>query len=232
MNQIEIRELSDKLLYDNTVILNYSIQYPQIINSRYSFGQRIFNMYNQKIAFDLQKYIKTELFNDAKSVYEYNKANGFPLMVYEVILKYNITRNNNYIVSLYSDEYMYTGGAHGSTIRKGQTWDLRNGRMLPLQYFYPNDSYYLINILKSINFQIKQQIEQEGEGIYFDNYCELILETFKLENFYVFNNFAEVFFQQYDIAPYSSGIPTFKISFWEYKCKNKTQKCNCISAFC
>lgn len=213
MNQIEFKAFSDKLIYDNNVILTYNIQYPQIVNSRFLLGQRLFNMYNQQIAFALLRYIKTELYKDAIELYKYNKENNYPIMVYEVILKYEITRNSGDIVSLYSDEYMFTGGAHGNTIRKGQTWDLRTARMLPLQYFYPNNPYYVINILKSINSQIKKQIEQEGEGIYFDNYCELVLDTFNLENFYVYNSYVEVFFGQYDIAPYSTGIPTFKIKY-------------------
>lgn len=46
---------------------------------------------------------------------------------------------------------------------------------------------------------------------YFENYCELVLETFRLENYYIIPNGIVIYFQQYDIAPYSSGIPIFYI---------------------
>ena len=83
------------------------------------------------------------------------------------------------------------------------------GKQLDLCCFYPNNPYYVIDILKNINSQIKQQIEQGG--FYFDNYCELVLESFRLNNYYLTSNGISIFFQQYDIAPYSSGIPVFYV---------------------
>lgn len=210
MNQIEKKTLKGELKYKNMVILTYRIEYPEMIFSNYPFGRVIFNRYNREKAISLEQYIKTELYENAKEVYEYNMANGYPIMVYEVILEYHITYNEDFIVSLYEDEYQFTGGAHGNTIRTSQNWDLRVGRKLPLSYFYPNNPYYIINILKEINTQIKRQIE-EGKNQYFENYCELVLETFNLESYYVLPNAVAIYFQQYDIAPYSSGIPVFLI---------------------
>lgn len=213
MNYIEIKKITHNLIYDNTVILKYTIEYPQIINSQYILGQRNFNTYNLKIVNDLKQYIFTELYNSAKDVYKYNKENGYPIMVFEVYVSCNITENYNNIVSLYTDKYIFEGGAHGTTIRTSQNWDLAVGMQFDLSRLFPNNQYYIINILKEINKQIKEQIEKEGENIYFQDYCQLVLENFNLKNFYMFPNYFEVFFQQYDIAPYSTGIPTFKIKY-------------------
>lgn len=213
MNYIEIKKISHNLIYDNTVILKYTIEYPQIINSQYILGQRNFNIYNLKIVNDLKQYIFTELYSSAKDVYKYNKENGYPIMVFEVYVSCNITENYNNIVSLYTDKYIFEGGAHGTTIRTSQNWDLAVGMQFDLSRLFPNNQYYIINILKEINKQIKEQIEKEGENIYFKDYCQLVLENFNLKNFYMFPNYFEVFFQQYDIAPYSTGIPTFKIKY-------------------
>ena len=131
-------------------------------------------------------------------------------MEYEIILEYNVTYNKDNIVSIYYDQYEFTGGAHGNTIRTSQNWNLSAGKMLPLSYFFPNNPYYIIDILIEINKQIKEQI-QNGTNYYFDNYCELVLETFNLENYYLIEKGIAIFFQQYDIAPYSSGIPVFYI---------------------
>ena len=62
-----------------------------MISSKYTYGKEIFNNYNKKKAIDLERYVKTDLYENAKEVYEYNKANGYPIMVYEVISEYNIT---------------------------------------------------------------------------------------------------------------------------------------------
>ena len=210
MNKIEKREIKDELKYKNTVVLTYKIEYAQITETEYEIGKRNFNYYNKLKALELQQYIINNLFKEAKALYDYNSSNGYPIMEYEIILEYNVTYNKDNIVSIYYDQYEFTGGAHGNTIRTSQNWNLSAGKMLPLSYFFPNNPYYVIDILREINKQIKEQI-QNGTNYYFDNYCELVLETFNLENYYLIEKGIAIFFQQYDIAPYSSGIPVFYI---------------------
>lgn len=210
MNKIEKREIKDELKYKNTVVLTYKIEYAQITETEYEMGKRNFNYYNKQKALELQQYIINNLFKEAKALYDYNSSNGYPIMEYEIILEYNVTYNKDNIVSIYYDQYEFTGGAHGNTIRRSQNWNLYEGKMLLLSYFFPNNPYYVIDILIEINKQIKEQI-QNGTNYYFDNYCELVLETFNLENYYLTEKGIAIFFQQYDIAPYSSGIPVFYI---------------------
>lgn len=112
MNKIRKIELKDELKYMGTTILKYSLQYPEIIYTDYPQSKNIFNIYNKKIAKDLENYVITKLYEKAKKTYIYNKKNNFPVMVYEVLLQYNITYNRDYIISLYYDQYEFTGGAH------------------------------------------------------------------------------------------------------------------------
>lgn len=210
MNEIEKKTIKGELKYKNTIILTYKIDYPQMIFSKYTYGKEVFNNYNKNKAIELEQYIKTDLYKNAKEVYEYNIANGYPVMVYEVISEYSITYNDAFIVSLYQDEYQFTGGAHGSTIRTSQNWNLRNAITIPLLYFFNNNPDYIIDILKQINNDIKQQIE-EGKNQYFENYCELTLNTFNSNSYYITPKAIAIYFGQYDIAPYSSGIPVFLI---------------------
>ena len=208
MNKVKIYTAEKELYYQGEVILKYSIEYPEIIET--SYQKEMFNKYNRKKAIQLKEFAEGELYQQAKETYEYNKKNGYPIMIYELVNKCNITYNYKNLLSLYFDEYTYAGGAHGSTIRKAQTWDLQLEMQIPLQAFFEGNEYYLIDILKQINMQIKTQIEQ-GNNIFFPNYCELVLDTFKLENYYLTPEGIAIFFQQYDIAPYSSGIQTFVI---------------------
>lgn len=207
MNQIKTRVLSGELKYDNTVILTYKIEYPEIVFSFYELGRNVFNRYNRSLAINLEKYVRGELYKSAKETYDYNKEHGYPIMVYEFLNVFEITYNKDFIVSLYMDKYEFAGGAHGNTIRSSQNWDLRIGRQLPLSYFYPNNPNYVADILKNIVKQISENPEN-----YFDDYCKLVLDTFNIESFYITEKDVAIYFQQYDIAPYSTGIPTFLIS--------------------
>lgn len=208
MVRIETRELTGELKCDDTVVLTYTISYPEI-TSLNNFGVAIFNMYNRQKAIDLEKYTKTYLYPESCELYKHNKENGYPIMVYEVNSQFTITYNQNNFISLYIDQYEFRGGAHGSTIRSSQTWNLQTGQILNLSYFYSNNPFFILDILRNINSQIKSQIEQGGA--YFDNYTELLLQNFNPENYYLTPYGIVIYFQQYDIAPYSSGIPIFYV---------------------
>lgn len=210
MNDIETKILEKKLSYKGNIILSYKIEYPKITKSENDYGRIVFNNYNRSRANEIKEYAEGELFEEAKQVYDYNNKNGFPIMVFEVDRNYKVTYNKKTIISLYTNEYIYNGGAHGITTRESQNWDIRIGEQIELWQLYPNNPYFILDILKQINEQIEKQIANEN-NYFFDNYCQLLIETFNPESFYYEKNNLVIFFQSYDIAPYSSGIPIFEI---------------------
>ena len=203
--QITKRIIENNLKYENTVILKYHIEYPEITNEN-NTATRMFNIYNERIAKDLQKRAESELYIEAIELYKYNKQNNYPIMTYEIYRTYEVTLNTNKLISLYADEYIFTGGAHGNTIRTSQTWNMDNARMIRLYELYRNP-YFILNILKQIITQINNE-----KDIYFEDACCLVIETFNPQNFYLTPSSVVIYFQQYDIAPYSSGIRTFKLN--------------------
>lgn len=202
MNFINKNILEKELFYDNTLILKYHIEYPSIPSNIE------FNNYNQRIAINLKNRSEGELYDEAIQTYKYNKENGYPVMVYEVYQTFEITLNTWNSLSLYIDEYVFTGGAHGNTIRTSQTWNLYQNCMVPLESFFRNNPYFMVDILKEVNNQIANNKE-----IYFEDSCNLVLQTFNPRNFYLVPQGIIIYFQQYDIAPYSSGIRTFLIRY-------------------
>lgn len=203
--QIINKILERNLIYDNTVVLKYHIEYPQIVPDSTVYIKR-FNSYNENIALSLQQKAENELFKEAIELYKYNKKNNYPTMVYEVYQNYKITFNSWKIISLFIDEYTFTGGAHGNTIRSSQTWGLSQGRQIELYQFF-NNPYFILQILKDIKMQIGENSE-----IYFDDACCLLIDTFNPQSFYLDQRSIIIYFQQYDIAPYSSGIMEFSVN--------------------
>ncbi len=207
MFKIITKTLEDKFYCEDNLILEYKINYPQVVNNRCNFFK--FNSYNYKLALALQKNIEDNLLQEAQNLYEYNKSNGYPIMTYDVLQTYNITYNANNIISLYTEQYIYSGGAHGATNITGQTWNMKCSRLMSLSDFYPNNEYFILYLLKQINYEISKSSEN-----YFDNYCTLVLETFNPNNFYITSSKTLcVFFGEYDIAPHSTGIPTFCVNY-------------------
>ncbi len=206
INDIRIINYTFKnnLYYKGNLVLKYKINFPQII------GCEKFNIYNYNLAKKLQEKCEGELLEEAKELYDYNSKNNYPIMVYEVLTVYNVTYNYNMVISLYSDEYIFSGGAHGNTKRTSQSWNLNKEKMLKLEDFYSENPNYVSTIISEVNAQIASNIKN-GNNYYFDNYCCLTSENFKIENYYLNRNNIIIYYQQYDIAPYSSGILTFNV---------------------
>lgn len=207
MAKIIKKILEENLSYDNTVILKYHIEYPYIDSGSYLSGVEKFNTYNKELALELKNKIEKQLYKDAINTYKYNKEHGYPTMVYEVYKSLKITLNRGQLVSLYLDEYMFSGGAHGNTVRTSQTWNLGNGKIIKLYELF-KEPYFLLEIFKSIDSQIRDNADK-----YFEDACSLVLETFNPQNYYLTTEKEVIiYFQEYDIAPYSSGIPIFEVT--------------------
>ena len=202
------RILQKEMKYENTVVLKYHIEYSEIVMDwqQNRNGIKKFNDYNLKMALQTQQKAENELYKEAIELYKYNKENGYPQMMYELYREYQITLNQENAVSMYIDEYIFSGGAHGTTTRTSQTWNLMLGKMVELYELYPNEPYFLLDILRKINREISENIE-----IYFADPYPLVVEYFNPDSYYIDNGKVVIYFQQYDIAPYSSGIIEFTL---------------------
>lgn len=208
MLKIINRILQKEMKYENTVVLKYHIEYPEIVMDwqQNRNGIKKFNDYNLKMALQTQQKAENELYKEAIELYKYNKENGYPQMMYELYIEYQITLNQENAVSMYIDEYIFSGGAHGTTTRTSQTWNLMLGKMVELYELYPNEPYFLLDILRKINREISENLEN-----FFADPYPLVVEYFNPESYYIDNGKVVIYFQQYDIAPYSSGIIEFTL---------------------
>lgn len=200
--------LRDKLKYNGETLLTYKIEYPEFCSSCYRLCLAKVNEFIRRKALEYRKYCETELFCMAVEQYKTDIENNFPIRVYEALLTYEMTYLDTCIISAYFNRYEYTGGAHGNTTRYSQTWNLQRCGLAELYQLVrcpPDYKTYILSV-------VEKQIEKEPE-IYFDNYRELISETFNENSFYCTREGIIVYYQQYDIAPYSSGIREFLIPY-------------------
>jgi hypothetical protein len=128
-----------------------------------------------------------------------------PYHTYEIVSRfsqYYVTRD---VLSFYVDYYTYTGGAHGMTDRVAYNIDLNTGQELALSDLFAPDSNYT----EMINEKVRSIITLNPE-IYFEGKMRFkgISED---QRFYLENGHLIVYFLQYEIAPYASGIRTFPV---------------------
>jgi len=200
--------MEENLFFNGEKLLHYKIEYPEFRSSRYQMTLAAVNRYYANTAEQYRRYIKTELFDMAVEQYKDAIDQGFPVRVFEALQVFEMTYNNACILSLYVDRYTYTGGAHGSTVRSSQTWNLQKGYMIRLAQLFRCRIEPKAYILARVTVQI-----QENPDIYFEDYPKLIDENFNENSFYCTPYGLVVYYQQYDIAPYASGIREFLIPY-------------------
>ena len=200
--------LCGKLKFNGETLLTYKIEYPQFCSSCYRMCLPQANKFYEEKACEFENYCKTELYYMAVRQYLDDIENGFPIRTFEAVLAYEVTYLCACVISVYFDQYQYTGGAHGNTIRSSQTWNLRDCALIELGRLVRCLPDYKSYILAEVEAQIKENPE-----IYFENYKELIAETFNENSFYSKAEGLVVYYQQYDIAPYSSGIREFLLPY-------------------
>lgn len=209
-DSISIKKMTiqNELKFNGVTLLTYKIEYPEFRSSRFPICLFKVNRFYRSQALEYKRYCETKLFPMAVQQYKDAIENGFPVRVFEVMQVYEVTYSQACIISLYYDRYEYTGGAHGNTIRQSQTWQLKRCGLLKLDQLVrcpPNYRFYILS-------EVAKQISKEPE-IYFEDYKELIVKTFNKDSFYCTQKGIVIYYQQYDIAPYSSGIREFLIPY-------------------
>jgi hypothetical protein len=125
----------------------------------------------------------------------------------EMLGWYEIKTNERGILSLTIGNYAYPyHAAHGLTIVKGLTFDVKSGDKIELKDLFKPGIYYVKELSDIVAQQIKDRnIELLGEfnGIRPD------------QDFYIADKSLVLFFQLYEITPYYMGLQYFPISVYQ-----------------
>ena len=218
MQTITKNTKSDVMLHNDVPVLTYTIPYPSFTSTCSAETANTINQFYEIQSQQSEKYCREVLYPQAVEDAMYAKDNEFPFHSYEFLSDYVITYNQDCIASLYTDQYSYLGGAHGNTLRQSQTWNFQTGDQLHLNDFFP-DVKNLNDIFNVIQDEITVR-QKDNPSTYFDDYAKLIRGNFDMNAFYLKPCGIVIYYQQYDIAPYASGIPEFFFPF--ENCKDDT----------
>lgn len=204
------RMLKRDLYCGGQKLLSYEISYPCFAGPDFCAAVCRINQYCRAQALAFQCYCECTLFRMAAAQYREDAAAGNPAVRFEAVLSYRITLNADCTLSLYFDRYEYTGGERGNTERSSQTWDLQTACRVRLKNLFQAGFLYGTYAMNRIEDQIEERLVN-GTGEYFSDYVNRVEEGFRDENFFLTPRGIVLYFQQYDLAPYSEGIPSFLI---------------------
>ncbi|HEY4430138.1 MAG TPA: DUF4163 domain-containing protein [Paenibacillus sp.] len=121
---------------------------------------------------------------------------------YDYSQTYVVTFNREGVLSVVVDQYGYSGGAHGGTLRTGHTFSLKDGKKIELKDLLKAEPNYKQKLDKMLKASTKDIAFPESTGGLTENPA-----------FFVSESGLAIFYQQYEIAPYAAGIPTYTFNF-------------------
>ncbi|MGL5351936.1 MAG: DUF3298 and DUF4163 domain-containing protein [Clostridium sp.] len=196
---IEYPIIVDKIIKEKNRYLTIDVKIPQI---------------NGLIKKDEEKVINSKILDfttmwisDVKEIADeyYGPPNNlYPTFPYELIGTYTL-KSSGEILSFYIDYYQFTGGAHGITNRVAYNIDINSGRDMLLGDLFKDKHTYE----KLINKEIEKEIAKNADNYFIgkDGFNGIK----KNQRYYIEDNNIVVYFGEYEIAPYATGMPQFKI---------------------
>lgn len=169
-------------------------------------NERIVEVINKHISGIFTEHI--EWLNNIECYREKNE----PDIVYESVLESKVYNNTEGILSICFIGYEYFGGAHGTHSVSAYSFDLNEGRIITLsEVVGVEDS----DLYKMIELCVNEDIQNSKSGKYFEE--EYSVDDISEIGFYIKDKKVYIFYNEYELGPYASGIIELKLCDLNYK---------------
>jgi hypothetical protein len=218
-----------KVLNPDDSYVTFDVKYPFFKNADASFNSSI------------ETLIKTQMDDHKKASEEYWQARIDTATEGENIPKvptkedklsfiadFTIVQSNSTYISFIENCGGFSGGAHGYEVKASFNYDVVNKKVIALKDLFPSDPQYLLNslsttsrlYLKSQFATVSEEDKKNSDPQALKEYVDNIISTIESgtdpteENFSVFTftpDKIKIYFAQYQVGPYSIGMPEVEV---------------------
>ncbi len=214
-SEIRTERIEDLLFSETKPVLEIKIEYPQVFGRISGYCENRFNKYYLNSAAKTNAYARNELFKRAEDLFKNSEKTGFPFNFMTIEKTLTVSRIGDDFISILFDTFKYERGAHGMTTRNSDTWNVKNGSIMPLGSFFVKGFNYIKYIRENISRQIAEDLK-ENESVYYKNAPERCKRNFNEKRYYLSDTGFIFFYPTYSIAPYYAGIRTFEVPFEDF----------------
>ena len=194
-------------------VLSASVSVPQPVPAADRVSRRILKYYQLQCRSYL-RYCEKWLLPQAETEYRAALAASAPLPCFRAELGYRVTYNEGGLWSLYTQSREHTLPGPALLTRRGDTWDLTTGYLVPLSAFFPVRSSWRKQLLSLAAEEIQRQ-ERAGISRYDPDWRKKLRRRFNSRNYYLTEEGLTYFFPMYAIAPAAEAIPAFTLPYGE-----------------
>ncbi len=209
--EVESKTETVEFRQEGIPIVEAEVSYPVVTYKGLQKNAAVLSRFYSDGAQSYLKFVKKQMLPVARKFYVQSVRIGDDIRVFEANQSFSCTYNSG-LISIFYDQYEYTGGVHGGTVRFADTFHLAEGRFIRLKELFLSGVRYKKVLVSLIIEQIEKQIEHGG-AFYYDNYRRAARRYFSVDQFYLQPGGLVIYYQQYTLAPYSMGLPTFFIPY-------------------
>lgn len=184
---------------ETTDSFSYDIEYPVISG-----------LADKSIEDEINYRIKNQVYTHVESLKKTSQSRPIDhySRMYSAYTSFEVKTISSEFISLVGIFGDYTGGAHGNFDFITYNINTSTGENIPLDYFFKSD----FNYKQVINGEISNQIKNAPNDTTYFKEKGLRFESIgEMQSYYVENGNLVITFGLYEIAPYATGIPEFKI---------------------
>ena len=197
--EASLAEVNIKTDKGESEAFSYEINYPVISKLQNTASQDEINEKIKKQVYGFMTNLKTISESQAKSEF---------FIPYKVKANCEIKTVDENIISMVSCFIQDTGGAHPIYAMIPYNIDVKTGKILLLEDIFISESSYKDKINKEITNQIKKA---NSEKVYFTEKDLRFSSISPLQQYFIQDGQLNIQFDIYEIAPYSTGAPSFII---------------------
>lgn len=193
--------VNNKELKESSKTLDFDLIYPEV------------KLDDEHVQNKINIMIKQEIYGFKKSIEDIHKES---VSMHPTAFKYSASSNFNYeivdnILSIKVNLTQFTGGAHPMVFIRTYNFDLNNGNALKISDIFNKEGNIIYK--NKIDDIILNKMKETPDNYFVDEF-KGIDENIQ---FYLNKDNIIIVFQLYEIAPYTAGIPEFKIPYSEFK---------------
>lgn len=204
---VSIKTLSVRENFKN---IDFNLEYPEVKVGNEHVQNKINALLKQGV-YDFKKYLE-DVYNETASMYPEEIVKNAGAFAYEGSSNYEFQVVGN-VLSVKVMFTQYTGGAHPMTYAKVYNFDLKTGNSLEIEDIFNENGKKVYREL--INNQVMSKISENPENYFVEEFRGVNENT----QYYLTKEGINVIFQLYELAPYSAGMPEFKIPYELFKDK-------------
>lgn len=212
--QVIFKVYSETFKDDNgSLLMEAKIISPEILNPANDSALASINEYYAMWYDDFIAKIRSEGLKKAKENKAEAQKNNFPFHPHYYERAAYVTYNGNNLLSVLSEQFESTGGAHPITFWYSQTFDVASGKKLTLpDLLGGSKEEALQKVYDTVLAQIKEK-EGTNEFYYNESYQEDVKKYYAEDDFVLKSDSLVIYYQLYAIAPYAAGFREFAIPY-------------------